>query len=246
MIMLHPDRYFDPSRRPVARELYESVRGLPLICPHGHVDPRLFSDPDYTFGSPVDLFIIPDHYIYRMLYAHGIALESLGIPTQDGTLTETDHRKIWQTFADHFYLFRGTPTGIWLVDEFERVFDIHEKLTSESAQRFYDQIAARLVEMKPRTLYEQFNIEVLCTTDAATDQLAHHRAVTESGWGGRILPTFRPDAVVNIDTEGWQKHIEALSEISGIAIHDYKRFIDALENRRTYLTADRCRITTDF
>jgi glucuronate isomerase len=235
---LHPDRYFspDPAQRAVARQLYEGVCGLPLICPHGHVEPGLFSDPAYTFGSPVELLIIPDHYIFRMLYAQGISLESLGIPAQDGTPVERDHRHIWQTFAEHFYLFHGTPTGIWLTDELERVFGITDKLTAASAQRLYDVIADRLhqAEMRPRALFEQFNIEALCTTDAATDTLAHHQAIRESGWGGRILPTFRPDAVVNLDTEGWRGHLNRLSEVTGINIHHYASFIQALESRRQF------------
>ncbi|MEO8612224.1 MAG: glucuronate isomerase, partial [Chloroflexota bacterium] len=113
------ERYFspDPAQRSIAADLYNRVKNLPLICPHGHVDPRLFAQADYRFGTPVDLLIIPDHYIFRMLYSQGISLESLGIPTKNGAPVESDHRKIWQTVCDHWYLFRGTPTGVWLRDE---------------------------------------------------------------------------------------------------------------------------------
>jgi glucuronate isomerase len=238
IVPLHPDRYFssDPVQRSIARTLYEDVRGLPLVCPHGHVEPALFSKPTYTFGSPVELLIIPDHYIFRMLYARGIPLEVLGIPTQDGTPVETDHRKIWQTFAEHFHLFRGTPTGIWLTDALERVFGITDKLDGTSAQGIYSHIASMLAsaDMRPRILYERFNIEVLCTTDAATDTLEHHQAVRASDWQGRILPTFRPDAVVNLDTDGWRGHIDRLSEVTRISIDSYASFIRALENRRAF------------
>jgi glucuronate isomerase len=229
-------RYFTPEHRDLALELYIPIAKLPLICPHGHVDPRVFSDPDYQFGSPAELLIIPDHYIFRMLYSQGIALERLGIPTQDETPVESDQRKIWQLFADHFYLFRGTPTGIWLRDELESVFGIEEKLNSESAQRIYDQIAEKLTqpEFRPRALYERFNIEVLATTDAATDTLEHHRAIQESEWQGRIIPTFRPDGVVNLDAPNWRGNIDRLSEVSGIDVHNFQSFLDALYNRREY------------
>ena len=71
MMNTYEDRYFssDPEQKAVARELYTQVKNLPLICPHGHVAPRLLADPNYDFGSPVDLLIIPDHYIFRMLYS---------------------------------------------------------------------------------------------------------------------------------------------------------------------------------
>jgi len=237
-IFLPDDRYFDPDpqQKEIARRLYVMVADLALVCPHGHVDPRLFADPDYSFGTPTELLLIPDHYIFRMLYSQGIPLEALGIPRLDGGEVEQDHRKIWQIFAENFYLFRGTPTGMWLTHELWSVFGVEDKLTGEAAQDIYDQIAARLEspEFRPRQLFEQFNIEVLCTTDAATDPLNHHRAIRESGWGGRILPTFRPDAVVNIDTPRWRENIEALSQVTGIEVTSYRAFIQALENRRAY------------
>ncbi len=237
-LILHEDRYFGPDARQieVARELYRAARDLPLICPHGHVDPRLFSDPDYSFGTPVDLLLIPDHYVYRMLYSQGVPLEDLGIPRLDGAPVETDHREIWQTFAERFYLFRGTPTGLWLTQELAEVFGIDERLDGDSAQRLYDQIAETLntPEMQPRRLFERFNVEVLCTTDTATDTLEHHQAIRASGWDGDIRPTFRPDAVVNLDSPGWRDSIDRLSEVSGVAITGYPAFIEALEQRRAF------------
>ncbi len=237
-VQLPDDRYFDPDPRQkeVALELYHSVADLPLVCPHGHVDPRLFADPDYRFGNPAELLIIPDHYIFRMLYSQGIALEELGVPRRDGGHSETDSRRIWQLFADNFYLFRGTPTGMWLTQELFQVFGVDTRLTSQSAPEIYDQIAAKLAqpEFEPRRMFERFNIEVLCTTDAATDPLEQHQAIKASGWRGQIKPTFRPDAVVNLGTENWRQHINALSRVSGIEVTGYKTFVEALENRRAF------------
>jgi glucuronate isomerase len=246
-IYLPEDRYFGPDaqQKEVAQELYHSVASLPLICPHGHVDPRLFADPNYEFGSPAQLLIIPDHYIFRMLYSQGIPMEKLGIPRRDGAEVEQDHRRIWQIFAENFYLFRGTPTGMWLAHELQSVFGVEDKLTGESAQDIYDQIAAclRSPEFQPRRLFEKFNIEVLCTTDAATDPLEHHKSIRTSGWNGRILPTFRPDAVINIDTPGWRKNIETLGQLSGIEVNGYQALIRALEERRTYFKQMEARAT---
>lgn len=237
-IYLPDDRYLGPDegQKAVAQHLYGLVRDLPLVCPHGHVEPRMFADPDYSFGSPTEMIIIPDHYIFRMLYSQGMTLEELGVPRQDGGTVETDHRKIWQQFANHFYLFRGTPTGIWLNYSFREVFGVTQKLTSETAQAIYDQIADCLQkpEFRPRALFERFNIEVLTTTDAATDTLAHHQAIRESGWKGRVLPTFRPDGVVNLDAPNWRANIDALSAVSGVDVTDYAGFIHALEARRAF------------
>ncbi len=237
------ERYFDPNPavRSIALELYAGVEKLPLICPHGHVDPRVFADPEFSFGSPADLFIIPDHYVVRMLYSQGVPMEQL-LPSraeQAGGAGEgpaLDHRAIWQTFADHFHLFRGTPSGMWITDELRDIFGIDERLNSASAQTIYDQVAEKLATpaFRPRALYERFNIEVLSTTDAATDTLDHHQHISESGWAGRILPTFRPDAVMNIDSPNWKQNIELLSKVSGIHITGYPSLITALEQRRAY------------
>ena len=226
---LHPDRYFssDTSRRAIARELYQTVAGLPIVSPHGHVDPRLFADPNATFGTPADLFIIPDHYVTRMLYSQGIPLESL---------LEGDHRKIWRLFCENFHLFRGTPSGIWLTHELGDGFGIDEKPNASNADRLFDSLSEKLSspEFSPRRLYQRFNIQVLCTTDAATDTLEHHQAIRDSGWSGRILPTFRPDGVIILDAPNWHENIRKLGEVSDIEVTDYKSFVRALEQRRTF------------
>ena len=228
-------RYFaiNPAQKRAAAELYDSAKDLPLVCPHGHVDPRLFADPDYRFGSPVDMLIIPDHYIFRMLYSQGISLDSLGIPTVTGESAASDHREIWQLVCDHWHLFRATPTGVWIRDELADVFGISRKLNSANAMAIYEELEARLAQpaFRPRALYDRFNIEVLATTDAATDPLAQHRAIRESGWGGRIIPTFRPDTVVNI-TADFPAQIELLGEVAGVTIRDYRSYIQALQQRR--------------
>lgn len=232
---LTPDRCFaaDPAQRHVARELYAQIRALPLICPHGHVPPELLSNSTATLGTPAELFIIPDHYITRMLYSQGVPLEDLGVPTRDGTPIETDHRLIWQRFAEYFHLFRGTPTGLWLADELVDLFGVNERLNGASAQRIYEHLERQLArpEFTPRALLTRFNIALLATTDAATDTLAQHRTMHADGLT-HIRPTFRPDAVVNITAQDWHTQIATLSQVSGINIHNYASYICALEQRR--------------
>jgi glucuronate isomerase len=228
-------RFFDPdpAQRRIARKLYEAVAELPIVSPHGHVDPCLFADENATFGTPAELLIIPDHYIFRMYYSQGIPIGALGVPKGTG---EQDHRKIWQTFADHFHLLRGTPTGIWLAYTFKVIFGIDEKLSGATAQLIYDQMEHKLAapEFRPRALFERFNIEVLCTTDAATDSLNHHQAIRDSGWRGDIRPTFRPDDVIHLSRPGWRQRVDRLSDLTGVEVHSYPSLIRALEERRAF------------
>ncbi|HEX7003592.1 MAG TPA: glucuronate isomerase [Trueperaceae bacterium] len=230
---LDPDRCFSPvpAQRDRGRDLYERVAGLPLVCPHGHVSPALLVDPEARLGSPADLFVIPDHYVFRMLYSQGVGLEELGLAGKRGA-GERDHRRVWQLFAENFYLFRGTPTGLWLKDELITLFGIQEPLTGESAQRIYDQLEEKLAseEFRARALFERFGIEVLCTTDAATDDLEQHRLLQEDGLN--VRPTFRPDALMNVAARDWMENLSRLSDLTGVEVRDYRSFIAALEERR--------------
>ncbi|MEJ7653682.1 MAG: glucuronate isomerase [Chloroflexia bacterium] len=234
---LEPDRCFDPEPtvRALARRLYETVRDLPLVCPHGHVPPALLADPAATLGTPADLFIIPDHYVVRMLYSQGVQMEDLGVRTRDGSPGEADHRRIWQRFAEHFHLFRATPTGLWLQAELVELFSVEEKPTAENAEGIYDSIVEQLAtpEFTPRALFERFNIEVLATTDAATDTLDAHRAIQDEG-KIRVVPTFRPDAVFNLEAPGWKADVERMGEQAGVEIVSYATFIRAVEVRRAF------------
>ena len=234
---LSPDRLFakEAGRLEHARSLYTSVKDLPLLCPHGHVNPALLADENASLGNPAELFVIPDHYVFRMLYSQGVRLEDLGVPTQDGTPVEQDGRTVWRRFAEHFHLFAGTPTGLWLKDELISVFGVTEKPSKENADWIYDELEAKLAkpEFAPRALFKRFNIEVLCTTDAAADTLEAHQSLRAQGWTA-VRPTFRPDAVVNLDVKGWRKNVDALSEVSGVEVKDYASFIKALEQRRAF------------
>jgi glucuronate isomerase len=239
-LTLHPDRFFDPDPaiRRAARAVYDETRALPLICPHGHVDPWLLAN-NAPFSEPTALLITPDHYIVRMLYSQGISMESLGIPTRDGVPVETDPRKIWQRFAEHFHLFRGTPTGVWFDHELHELFGVRVKLSVATASVIYDQIAERLTspEFLPRALFEQFGIEVLATTDAAGDTLEAHQLLRASGWSGRVVPTFRPDAVFRLASPLWRSALADLEARYGSPITSYASFIDALVSRRAFFAS---------
>ncbi len=234
-LVLDENRYFDPepSVRKTARELYEDVKELPIVSPHGHVDPAVFVE-NKPFSDPAEVLVVPDHYVFRMLYSQGVDLDALGIPKHDGTRAETDGRKIWRLFAEHFHLFAGTPTGAWLNHELYELFGVREKLNAESAARIYDRIQEKLdsPEYLPRALYERFNIEVLTTTDGAADTLANHEKIRDDSWAGRIIPCFRPDSVIDIASKGWKKSIRALEKASGVEITSYRRFISAIQEQR--------------
>lgn len=233
---LDPDRCFSalPAVRERARDLYQGVRDLPIVSPHGHVVPALLADENARFSDPANLLIVPDHYVFRMLYSRGVPLERLGVPTLDGTPVESDPRAIWRTFCEHFHLFDGTPTGLWLKAELIELFGVSEKPDAASADRLYDQIAERLAsdEFRPRALFESFDIELLATTDLATDDLADHAAMRAAGLP--VVPTFRPDALLQTTDHDWLERLKLLEERSDRAIDDLDGFLAALRDRRAF------------
>jgi glucuronate isomerase len=236
-MILDPNRLFpaDSETRSMSARLYETVRGLPIISPHGHTDPRWFAENE-PFANPAALFIQPDHYIFRMLYSQGVSLESLGIPPLDGVAASVDPKEVWRIFAKNYYLFRGTPTRLWLDYSLENQFGLTKRLSSENADEYYEIIAKKLQtpEFRPRALYEQFNIEILSTTDTPLDTLEYHKAIKESGWKGRILPTFRPDSVIDADYTGFLDNIQKLGQITGEDIGTWQGYLNALRNRRAF------------
>lgn len=232
---LSPDRCFspDPAQRSLAWQLYQQVNETPIISPHGHVPAGLLADPKARLGTPAELFIIPDHYVTRMLYSQGVPLQDLGVRDRTGGPVETDHRRVWERFARHFHLFRGTPTGLWLADELINVFGVTERLTGDSAAEIYNHLERQLAlpEFTPRALYRRFRISLLATTDAATESLENHRRLRAEGITS-VIPTFRPDAVVNLAAPDWPDQITALGLAASLDVRNYITYIQALEQRR--------------
>lgn len=229
---LHQDRLFasEPNERAIARQLYNQIKSLPLVCPHGHTDPQWFA-ANRHFNDPTELLVLPDHYVLRMLFSHGVSPEQLGLNDPDA-----DRRVIWRLFAAHYYLFRGTPTRLWMDQTFIELFGITRPLNTTNADYFYDHICDCLAQeaYRPRALYERFNIEVIATTEAPNDPLKHHQTIQESGWSGRVISTYRPDPLVDPDYEGFSQNLDQFGELTGEDTHSWQGYLNAHRQRREY------------
>ncbi|BAS07147.1 uronate isomerase [Arthrobacter sp. Hiyo4] len=233
-IAANPDRLLpaDPGTRSIARDLLAHVQDLPIISPHGHVDAAVI-EHNTPFPDPAALLVSPDHYVTRLIHANGAPLDKL----RAGGPTTPESREIWRTFVDAWPLFEGTASGYWLRNQFDNVFNLGADLGEMSADASYDAIAAKLVEpgFRPRQLFKDFNIEVLATTDDPLDNLASHKVIAEDAtFNGRVLPTFRPDAYLNIAHPTWSANVDRLIEAAGDGANGYAGYVTALENRRRY------------
>lgn len=233
-LILHDDRLFpaDPTTRGIARRLYETVRDLPILSPHGHTDPRWFAS-NAPFTNATELLLAPDHYLYRMLYSQGIDLEQLGVASREGA-AQVDPREAWRVFAGNVHLFRGTPSALWLDYVFAKVFGFEVKLDSDTADHYFDAIGAKLAtpQFRPRALFERFNIEVLATTEAPVDSLEHHHAIASSGWRGRVVTAYRPDVVVDPQHEAFSASLEQFGEMTGEDTFSWQGYLRAHRRRR--------------
>ena len=239
-LSLHPDRLFpaEESARAIARRLYAEVKDLPILSPHGHTDPSWFA-LDAPFANPAELLIVPDHYVFRMLYSQGVPLEALGVPRVDGGPVEKDPRAIWRLFARHYHLFRGTPSRLWHDWVYAELFGLDVRLSGDTADLYYDTIDAALKAeaFRPRALFERFGIEFLATTEGALDPLTHHRAIRASGWSGRVVTTYRPDSVVDPEFPGFLDNVRALGDLTGEDVSTFAGYLRAHEDRRAFFRA---------
>ncbi|WNB85906.1 glucuronate isomerase [Cellulomonas sp. ATA003] len=243
---LHPDRALpaDPVTRDLARAVYAQTRDLPIVSMHGHVDAAMLRRNEH-FGDPAEVFVVPDHYLVRMIVSQGVPHDALGVPRKDGGAVETDPRAIWRTFCANWKLYRGTPTRYWLEHVFVEVFGLSARPSAETADTLYDEIVAKLAtdEYRPLALFDRFDMEIVATTDPATATLSDHAALAERGWGQRVVPTFRPDAVLQLDKPGWRDDVALLAERADIAVDSYPSYLRALEARRAAFVAAGARAT---
>jgi glucuronate isomerase len=234
---LYADRLFpaDPGLREIARRIFSCARDLPILSPHGHTDPAWFAS-NAAWQDATSLLLVPDHYLYRMLYSQGVPMESLGIPSLDGRDDGADPREAWGLFARHYHLFRGTPSAMWLDQVFADVFGLEYRLSVETADEYYEHIGVclRRPEFRPRALFERFNIEVLTTTESPLDQLPHHDALRRSGWKGRVLTAYRPDPVVDPEFPGFRDGIGELASLTGEDTETWDGYLAAHRRRRDF------------
>ena len=234
-LQLHPDRLFpaDPATRSLARELYASVKDMPIVSPHGHTDPCWFAGNE-SFGNAAELLLVPDHYVYRMLYSQGVPMETLGVGNPG-----FDPRTAWKLFAEGYHLFRGTPSRLWLDWVFAEAFGIEVRLEAATSDLYFDTITAALATdaFRPRALFERFNIEVIATTESPLDTLEHHAAIKASGWHGRVITAYRPDPVVDPEFEGFRANLAQFSELTGEDCYSWSGYLAAHRKRRAFFAS---------
>lgn len=199
-----------------SRHLYhDHAAKMPIIDYHCHLSPKMIAE-DHRFATITELWLGGDHYKWRALRANGVAEHYI-------TGGADDWEKFLKWAETVPYTFRN-PLYHWTHLELRTAFDITETLNPESARRIYDTCNEKLAQegMTARGLMRRYGVRVVCTTDDPIDSLEYHKAIRESGFEIKVLPTWRPDRAMAVaDSASYRAYLAQLSEVSGVRIDSY-------------------------
>ncbi|MBK1440598.1 glucuronate isomerase [Parapedobacter sp. ISTM3] len=215
---------------------HDYAKGLPIIDYHSHLPPDAIAT-DANFRNITHIWLAGDHYKWR-------AQRVLGVSEKYIT-GDADDREKFRKWAEAVPYTLRNPLYHWTHMELKNPFGIHELLSPDNADAIFDSTQAQLraPEFSPRGLLRHFAVDMVGTTDDPADDLRHHQAIAESGFGTKVLPTFRPDKAFQLSRgDDYRHYIERLQASSGVAIVDMDTLLDALWNRAYYFHSQGCRI----
>ena len=222
----------------VAKMLYhEHAEKMPIIDYHCHLNPKMIAD-DYKFSSITEIWLGGDHYKWRAMRANGVDEKFI-------TGKETSDWEKFEKWAETVPYTLRNPLYHWTHLELKTAFGIGETLNPASARRIYDKCNELLAipEYSARGLMRRYNVESVCTTDDPIDTLEYHKAIADSGFEVKVLPTWRPDKAMNITTAAeYRTYIEKLSQVSGVTISKFDDLVEALKVRHQYFADHGCKL----
>mgnify|MGYP006048850699 FL=1 len=221
-----------------AKHLYHNfAKSLPIIDYHCHLDPKMVAE-DHQFSSITELWLGGDHYKWRALRANGVAEKYI-------TGDASDWEK-FQKWAETIPYAMRNPLYHWTHLELKTCFGIDKVLNPDTAKEIFDECNAKLQlpEYSAKNLMRRYKVEVVCTTDDPIDSLEYHKQIKESGFEIKVLPTWRPDKAMAVESAAaFKTYIDTLSNVSGIKINSFKEIIDALLIRHKYFEEMGCRLS---
>ena len=225
---------------PTAQKLYhEHAAGMPIIDYHCHLIPKMVAD-DHKFSSITEIWLGGDHYKWR-------AMRSNGVPERFCTGTDTTDWEKFEKWAETVpYTFRN-PLYHWTHLELKTAFGIDKLLNPETAREIFEACNDKLQNdptMTARGLMRRYNVETVCTTDDPVDSLEYHKAVADSGFEIKMLPTWRPDKAMAVENPAaFRAYVEKLAEVSGVEINKFQDMVDALQKRHDFFESMGCRLS---
>lgn len=223
-----------------AKELYHKYAAkMPIIDYHCHLNPKEVAE-NKRFESITQLWLAGDHYKWR-------AMRSNGVDENYITGRQTSDWDKFLKWAETLpYLFRN-PLYHWTHLELKTAFGINECLNRDNARAIYDECNRKIQsdgKFCPQGMMNYYHVETICTTDDPVDTLQWHIQLAKQGTcSTRMLPTWRPDAGMNIDSKIWPAYIAQLEQVSGVAISNLTTLTTALQKRHDWFAQCGCRLS---
>lgn len=220
-----------------ARQLYHChAEKMPIIDYHCHLNPKKIAE-NHQFADLTEIWLGGDHYKWRAMRANGVEEEYV-------TGSKPSFEKFMK-WADTLQHAMRNPLYHWTHLELSRVFGIDKVLNPSTAREIYDECTAKLQtpEFRAGAIMERMNVEVVCTTDDPADSLEHHRAIRQTPLKTRVLPTWRPDKAMAVESASYNDYISQLEAAADMSIVSFKELLSALRKRHDYFAAEGCRVS---
>lgn len=223
-----------------ARELYHGyAEKMPIIDYHCHLPPAEIAE-DKTWENIAQVWLGGDHYKWRQMRSNGVDERFV---TGDASW----HDKFVK-FAETMEVLLKNPLFDWSHLELARYFGVEERLSRATAESIWERCNARLREsgFSARGFMVRSNVKAVCTTDDPVDTLEHHKAVADSGFAVRVLPTWRSDKAGKIDEPAaWNAWMDRLAAAAGTPVRTWDDFLDAMDKRHAFFESRGC-VVSDY
>jgi glucuronate isomerase len=231
------DQDFLLKTKSAQRLYHDYAKGMPVVDYHNHLPPDQIAR-DTTFENLTQAWLYGDHYKWRAMRTNGVD-ESYCT----GNKNDFDKFMMWAKTVP--YTLRN-PLYHWTHLELQRYFDIHELLSETSAERIYADCSAKLRSpaFSVCHLFQKMNVQLVCTTDDPVDSLEHHQVISQQSSRIIVLPAFRPDRAMYVeDAVVFNGYLSKLEAASGLSIHTYSAYLEALKKRHDFFSAAGCTVS---
>jgi glucuronate isomerase len=231
------DENFLLKTKTAQRLYHEYAKDMPVIDYHCHLSPKQIAD-DVQFETLSQVWLYGDHYKWRGMRANGVHEDYI-------TGNKSDWEKFQQWAETVPYTLRN-PLYHWTHLELQRYFEIDTILNGDTAKKIYDECTAKLQTpaYSVRNLLRKMNVKLVCTTDDPIDSLEHHQKIKDDGFEIPILPAFRPDNAMTVNSaEKFNSYIKKLEAVTNIVVSSFDDFLFALQNRHDFFASMGCNVS---
>lgn len=216
---------------------HEIAKKMPILDYHCHINPKDIWE-NVQYENITRLWICDngfgDHYKWRLM-------RSCGVDEKFITGDASDYEK-FEKWAETLESCIGNPVYSFSHLELRRYFGFKGALNRNTCKAVWDLCNEKLKTMSARNIIEKSNVTLICTTDDPIDSLEFHASLRDDkSFSTQVLPAFRPDKAMNLETNFYLDYLAQLEKASSLKISSFKTLCDALSNRIEFFHSLGCR-----